>query len=111
MNTENNKIVAEFIGLETGKQLGYDRFINDWFDNKGTFNGQRNEKLLFDTDWNWLMEVVEKIESLESAFSIDGNKCYVLSNDFCNAQKEVTKIKSVYKVCLEFIKWHNEQNK
>jgi hypothetical protein len=62
--TEKNNLLAEFIGLQTGKELGYDRWENDWFDNLGVINGQRNENLFFDSDWNWLMTVVSKVESI-----------------------------------------------
>ena len=119
--TENNKLIAEFMGLETGKQLGYDRFLNDWFDNRGVLNGQRNEKLLFDTDWNWLMSVVEKIESIEyGIYQVDilQEGCKILKRCSLLIDKRVdklksdtTKLESVYQAVVEFIKWHNEQNK
>ena len=128
MNT-NNKIIAEFMEFkstnkcvrsESGKY--YDYHANQKFscikeqeiqiESENGFGLVEQdylfiEDLKFHSDWSWLMEVVEKIESLGHAFSIDSTKCYVLTNDFCNAQKEATKIESVYKVCVEFIKWYN----
>lgn len=108
-------VFAKFIGLELGSELGYDRWNNDWFDNRGILNGQRNEVLLFQTDWNWLMKVVEKIESLEiidrmGRFNIntknfDENYTAFITDkdeDFIQCEGE-TKIDAVYNVCFEFV--------
>lgn len=73
------------------------------------------EDLLFHSDWNWLMKVVEKIESLEHWTETSGglqNICLIGSiNSSCESFKAVaeTKIEAVYTACLEFIKWYNEQ--
>jgi len=98
---ENNKIIAEFLGWDL-----------DFF------------------NWQFLMEVVEKIENLPSR-TLQGT--YYLGNEvkiykaintnthYCeiNLVKESgyrivsiqfnkeSKIKSVYDACLEFIKWYN----
>lgn len=64
---ENNKILAEFMGMV------YDNHDNQpnkyWlltdeqkFTTSNTY--PQNKDLMFDSDWNWLMEVVEKIENL-----------------------------------------------
>ena len=120
--TENNKLMAEFMGLETGKQLGYERWENDWFDNRGVINGQRNEKLLFDTDWNWLMEVVGKIQILEIVHDNTRNYDSVFKEWQCTfsptykthdfgyivGKSKNSEIESVYNACIEFIKWYNK---
>lgn len=119
---ENNKLLAESIGLETGKQLGYDRWLNDWFDNRGVLNGQRNEKLLFDSDWNWLMKVIEKIDNLrtissdkESYFycvSLDGDCAKILDGKTGEVIVEIISggswIETTYKLVVEFVKWYNK---
>jgi len=54
MNTnENNKLIAEFLDLT---------YLKNYYVHKG--NAFNEDYLLFHSDWNWLMEVVEKIESL-----------------------------------------------
>jgi hypothetical protein len=74
-------------------------------------------------EWNWLMPVVEKIENTW----INGGRpvCNTQSNrvqiylttgyqntDFASeVYEEQTKIKSVYKGVLEFIKWYNENKR
>ena len=102
--TENNKIIAEFMGW---KIKNYSTPISDIV----TPYGQLTEnQLKFHSDWNWLMEVVEKIESLGNVFSIDNKKVYILNDvAWCTAQVGETKIQAVYNACLEFSKWYNEQ--
>ena len=136
MTTENNKIIAEFMI----KQEPTENFcVGSIGQEVGVFTGIKTEyfkyeDLKFHSDWNWLMEVVEKIENLPSrtlqGINYLGNevKIYKAINTnthYCeiNLVKESgyrivsiqfnkeSKIKSVYDACLEFIKWYNEQNK
>ena len=89
MTTENNKIIAEFMGATLIKDLKYH------------------------LDWNWLMEVVEKIESLGYKVDISkwGNSQYCgiyLNGKKISGNETNTKIEAVYNASLEFIKWYNE---
>ena len=126
-NVENNILIAEFLGLKTGKHLGKNRWLNDWFDNEGLINGARNEQLFFHTDWNWLMVVVEKIETKkyfkkEIQFKI--TKYSVCIQSFvdevvlskCVFSSWATyggteKLRATYNAVIEFIKWYNLNNK
>lgn len=77
-----------------------------------------SDKLYFDTSWDWLMPVVEKIESLGYCHWLSLNR---LDNNFysqfLNENNEVEaysfcapiKIVSVYNSVVEFIKWYNQQ--
>ncbi len=112
MNTttvENNKLIAEFLGYEWDNQnevLTQNKFAI------------QNSVTKFHSDWNWLMQLVEKIESLGFATSIaSGSKgfaCVItkgVENIFLSNNKtSKTKIEAVYNACVEFIKWYN-QNK
>lgn len=88
MNVDN-KLIAEF--------LGYSQPHPDYPDTTYWYKKDFPPLtiLTFDTDWNWLIQVVKKIESLNKLDS-------VLIN---------TDIKEVYNACVEFIKWYNEQPK
>ena len=126
MTTENNKIIAKFMEWDILNDMTYSKATKGkWIE---------LDKLKFYSNWDWLMEVVEKIENLPSR-TLQGN--YYLGNEvkiykaintnthYCeiNLVKESgyrivsiqfnkeSKIKSVYDACLEFIKWYNEQNK
>lgn len=108
---ENNKLIALFMGIELTK------------DNKG------NHPLIsapfppiecfqYHSSWNWLMPVVEKIESLK--FWVENRYTYVaigkkdhensiISNSFSSLHN--TKIEAIYKTVVQFIKWYNENLK
>jgi hypothetical protein len=112
---ENNKLIAEFMGLTQGKP-NETCWKHDWFDEAGAVTGRIETHLLFHSDWNWLMSVVEKIENLQyknnnDVFKvvIDYGMCtiYNMISDLeviVNVSKS-TKIEAVYNACVEFIKW------
>ena len=125
---ENNKLIAEFMGefdkiLSTGN-------IHSWSDAPFYYTTEdTREKVIkniskyskYSKDWNWLMKVVEKIESIEDGiYQVDIlqegckilKKCSLLiDKTVSKLEPDTTKIKSVYLACVEFIKWYNEQNK
>jgi hypothetical protein len=102
MTTENNKLLAEFMG-EIDLKRHNNTFITSY---------------KYDTDWNWLMKVVEKIESLGYCLVIGGRT----TKNYCEIRGEVddfttkysdsygeTKIEAVYNACIDFVKWYNNQ--
>ncbi len=117
MNTlENNKLIAEFLGATNNNHPDdYDMYgiietIEDGEDEKHYF---KPEEMLFNSDWNWLMEVVEKIESLDFSFQILKNGWVVINDDDNEEVLESfgeSKLNAVYGGCIEFIKYYNEQN-
>jgi len=108
---ENNKLIAEFM---------------NHYENMG------NLGLQYHSDWNWLMEVVEKLESMEIevrmkshfnttlkhtlyqtqiCYDLEHKNCepthlYLSYNDAYKNRKD-----SIYNAVVEFIKWYNENNK
>jgi len=109
-----NKLIAEFMGFAPEKNIG-------WYDGDmmmpqivyDTNNGNCFDELLFDQSWDWLMTVVEKIESLRD---VNGN-AYRFTIDMCNAQIEETnieilggafKIDTTYKAVVQFINQYNK---
>ena len=107
---ENNRLIAEFMGFQS-TSLG-------WFDNEEhLINVEKDntfDDLKFHKDWNWLMEVVEKIENYNEYtnvfFAPEGCAidCHI-ENGFSFSNDCDTKIEAVYSVCVEFIKWYNKQ--
>lgn len=137
MNTiENNKIIAEFMEFkstnkcvrsETGKYYDYhshSKFscIKEQEIQIESENGYGlveqdflfDEDLKFHSDWNWLMEVVDKIESL--CFLVKIVKNIIIIEDKDNKNNYIafqisvnkTKIEATNDACLDFIKWYNE---
>ena len=133
----NNKIIAEFMNFpkitnvidsESGKY--YDYWLPNNFNlileqeiqiesNNGWGLVHQDyvfvRDLIFHSDWNWLMEVVEKIESIlpdDSIITIEYKNCFIPVLDdeepFTIEGGGKTKIEAVYNACLEFIKWYNE---
>jgi hypothetical protein len=60
---KNNKIIAEFMNFVFEKWKGKDRLGTDNTDIEYCYDEEGNviDDLKFDSDWNWLMTVVEKI--------------------------------------------------
>lgn len=121
--TETNRLLAKFLGRngKVNKNLyswdGIDLLLTGgWVEVKG---------MKFHSDWNWLMQVVEKIESLGVNFWVVKNKVNLTIvgelaqklNNLYNTEfegydfeyyKGNTKIEAVYNACVEFVKWYNE---
>jgi hypothetical protein len=76
--TENNKLIAEF--------MGYDRGVSDLMG--------------YDTSWDWLIPVVEKIKRAKFILEFG---CRILPDN-----EGRSKIEATYKAVVEFIKWYNE---
>lgn len=72
---------AEAWGFGNAKNVGSTRFQEILYDN--VIHAQRFEKeLKFDSDWNWIMQVVEAIEELGFATKITHDYC--ISNYGCD---------------------------
>lgn len=119
--TENNKLIAEFMELESN-EYGY---INN--PNSENYRKENRyieyrmplEELRFDTSWDWLMPVVEKIETLETDedcidFDIYSNAVVVETTEtkiaLYNLSEETftTKLESTYKAVIDAINWINQ---
>ena len=105
-----NGIIAEFDG---------------WLKNTTIFNSptylkngviKHEHEFNYHNSWDALMPVVERIENLENAFTIqiDFTDCIINQNDnwsFGIHTTGINKIEAVYKAVIEFIKWYNTQSK
>lgn len=137
---ESNKLIAEFMGykyyLDKLLFTGYTYeseifsknpiFTNNCIDSLDIIN--INKDCIIDPDYNedynTLMEVVEKIESIYSDFHgyftvyISGNSCTIQGSKldtrpensvyaYFNDSYAKTKIEAIYIACVRFIKWYN----
>ena len=116
---ENNKIIAEFLDWEFDdlsetfetpflKLVEPQAFGDEQFSCK-----LQDFELEFHSDWNWLMEVVEKIESLGYRIEIVKHICriYLSNKETIIISENTPKIEAVYNAVVEFIKWYNNKNK
>ena len=114
---KENKLIAEFMGLEYAPK---DKRWDDWFDKNGTRVTFGNRiPLLYHTSWDWLMPVIEKIETLGYTFEKnyqridkDWQSLIVKGNDILYQEFNDDSLKSSYYVLVEFIKqYNNERNR
>ena len=111
--TTNNKLIAEF--------LGYTQPHPDYPNTTYWYKKDQPPLtvLLFDTDWNWLMEVVEKIELNNKKFGIvtlhglGRTKVDCYNNEQISNRIDILNqkygIAPTYNACVEFIKWYNNE--
>jgi hypothetical protein len=119
MNIENNKLIAEFMGLK----LIQEEESGEWLVT-GVEDGEEMRGRIYyggipeyNASWEELMPVVEKIEGLgydtEIVYRLDdglGHRFYIndsgVHSELCESKLEAT-----YKAVVEFIKWYNEREK
>lgn len=97
---DNNTLIANFLGLELQEDNTYfDYEVNEYIN---------QEDLNYNTSWDMLMQVVDKIESLGYYTQIDNIGC-VISHDNSDVivYNSRTKKEAVYNACVEFIEWWN----
>lgn len=136
--TENNRLLSDFIGWKLDEEFeSYMVPINfivngdfkEWAPTKHVddigYYILTDSQMEFHRDWNWLMEVVERIESLGVNFwtvknkvklTIVGELAKKLNDSLYDTEFEGydfeyyiegTKIEAVYQAVVEFIKWYN----
>lgn len=111
----DNEIIAEFMdGVtfdESGQCTDPERKYS-W--RPGVYDPLRVEHLQYDTNWSWLMPVVEKIESLGHYVMIGTGDVEIGNDDVpvsVSYEDGDTKIKLVYLAVIEFINFYNTQKK
>ena len=96
---ENNKIIAEFMGLNNLKDNKGDAW--DYMNTGKSIYTLRTKDLHYKTDWNWLMEVIEKILNI-CAENDDLEKYNVITDN-------IPYIQQTYDECIKFINFYNKQ--
>lgn len=109
----NNKLIAEFMGLEYAPK---DKRWDDWFDkdnNRITFGNRI--PLQYHSSWDWLMPVIEEIEKIGYKFEKnyqpidkDWQSLIVKGNDILYQQFNDDSLKSSYDVVVDFIEDYNK---
>jgi hypothetical protein len=120
MNIENNIILNEFVGL-TPKLESPDvytfakmPFFSCRHDTPEKVTKSIAEYTKYDQDWNLIMDVVEKIETIEDCrFDVMREQyCVIIKDSYQMIEMfEVsadTKIEALYNACVKFVKWYNK---
>jgi hypothetical protein len=137
MNIENNKLIAEFMGntpsfsvvdisdyqgdhvLSTGLSKEAANADKSHYDERFSIDSEIiKDELKYHTSWDWLIPVVEKIESLnvvcfEKNLQEEGDyQClFTKGNDIFICHYADTSKEATHRVVVEFIKWYNEREK
>ena len=115
---EKNAIIAEFMGLKFKDDDTYISELKEMKSNGIYFEqGYMTSELKYHTSWDWLMPVVEKIESLE--YSVEKNfqridndwqTLITKGNDILFQDFAEKSIDAMYCTLVSFIEFYN-QNK
>jgi len=118
---KNNKLIADFIGAsKTSNCKDNEMFIpGQTICRIDTIELGKGHILKFHKSWDWLMPVVEKIESEFCSSNIHYYSAGMMKQeyvveflgyniDYDNSQYDKSKIKAVYKAVIKFIKWYNK---
>jgi hypothetical protein len=103
----DNELIAEFMGQRvTPVGLRREVMQKSYYANE----------LKYDTSWDWLMPVVEKIESLGYTFEIKSDQAALFRDNvkyaFAGGVIGISgKLSAVHEMVVEFIKWYNTQTK
>src|ERR1051326_1813036 len=114
---EGNRLIAEFMKLAVYEKYGYLSDLDD-------------DTVSYHSSWDWLMDVVEKIETIHDdhhgyfAVHIHANTCDIQGTNLWKAMKPgstygavymsdpnsifPTKIESTSYAVVQFIKWYNQ---
>jgi hypothetical protein len=119
---EDNKLIVEFMGCRIlsyppSKWTSITRHSELWcrgdalspfyhYTGRSSVAQIRLKSLKYHESWDWLMTVVDKIDSLGFPVMIYHDQCVIKSICTVHLSK---RINSVYKAVVEFIKWYNSQ--
>lgn len=114
MGKSDNELIAEFMGWN--KDAVGLWLVPDCFAGRHRIKLFSTDQLIFDSSWDWLMPVVEKINNTKNKYGstdviIYCRTCHI--NDPEQIIIEATgknMFEATYKAVVEFIRWHN-QNK
>ena len=111
---KGNKLIAFFMGEDVPVEVPYGFSGNTTIAYRGpreVINWEK-AKLHYHRSWDWLMSVLDKIESLGYATNIhcydQEHYCTIKEGNFRRGYGESkSKIEAVWLSCIDFIKCHN----
>jgi hypothetical protein len=119
---EDNKMIAEFMGFTLDTPTNIEGEV--WYDNEEVYLHISSEfkhsncfkELQFHKSWDWLMPVVENIESLGYSYDRINADVFINTQEGENVIPNpmdgniMTMLQKTYKAVVVFIKWYNKNN-
>lgn len=116
----DDQIIAEFMGIKFWKEIQGQKYYKVPKEHVYANNAGLGQ-FRYDRSWDWIMPVVQKIESLGYGTEIvaaPGYECHISEgttqgdggkffDSISYVENTATKIEAVYKAVVEFIKWYN----
>lgn len=111
---EGNKLIGDYMGIES--------FVHEGVQWTGDLGKESLETMKYDTSWDWLFEVIDKINGLGKEYSFATFKTYIalsvekggkIYKDFAFAHSEYitaeqTGKEAAFKLIVKYVKWQNE---
>ncbi len=106
---ESNKLIAEFMG---GKYVPDNEHVFSHFIIDGVVRPPSYVR--YNSSWDWLMIVVERINDLNNVVEIHENHVRVVNNERSEVLVDVvagSMFEAIYQSVVEFIVWHKQKEK
>jgi hypothetical protein len=125
---ENDILLADFVEWKKYETFSYfTPFYQNYLSRDGLADTSifHQNSLKFNSSWDWLMIVVEKIESIKDEHHgyfgvyINSNSCSIQGTNLKTDVKQIppiyysnfvlnNKLQATYQAVVEFVKWYNE---
>ena len=111
---EGNKLIAEFMGIKT--KVYSDRPSIVYYDYNGFMNS--TDQMEYHSSWDWLMPVVQKIETMDSCrYKIILHFEIAFIDDTATRPDSSVirasgnnRLETAYNMVIKFIQWYNNKN-
>lgn len=75
------------------------------------FIGSNEDSISLDIDWNFLMQVIDKIDSLDYNCNVEITSTYVNIDTLPRIiHRKGNRFENTYKACIDFVNWYNEKS-
>ena len=98
MTTENNKLIAEFMGWNI---QNYNELPNNFWYTIREIDFDVDDGYRFHNSWDWLMPVINKIRSMDSTYEVEEVGKYDWDNEISHYEFDLD---LTYQSVLKFIK-------
>lgn len=107
---EGNKLIAEFDGWDKTNH------IDEAFGNLYIKDGESAyaNDFIYELSWEWLMPVLEKINTLKYPYLISHKTCSIYKvwqQEFISHEHGKTTIEATWNAVIQFIEWYNKNKK